>query len=319
MRRGITRWVGSLVVGVAVAGPDATIAQQPTQPAPAANRPTTAAPATRRPGTTTAPIGTRAAEEKAAAKIQSATPDPRRMDAVLAAWAKRTQANTSLHAEFIRTDKVAAWNDQTSYEGLAVLKTPNLAYLDFKLLGEDGKPTPHERIVVTPDFVYQFDSPKKQVHIYQMAQDAQQRAMDEGPLPFLFNMDVDSARERYAMTLAQESEKHFLVSIDPKNEADKEAFGRAYIWLNKKTFLPDRIMLIDPANGKDTKTYDIKQIKMNVELQDNWFNGRGQAEQVAKAKWDLVFYGPGGEQIQGAPGAAPAAAQPAMAPAANRR
>lgn len=321
MRRGIARMVGTLVVGAAIIGPDATIAQQ--QPAPAPNRAAESQrPAARREGAVVTQAGSpRATQDPEAAKIQPApTPDPRRMDAVLEAWAKRTQATKSLYVKFLRTDIVSAWNDQSTYEGLAVLRTPNLAYLDFKLIGAEGKATPHERIVVTPDFVYQFDSPKQQVHIYQMAQDAQQRAMDEGPLPFLFNMNVAQARERYAMTLARESEKHFLVSIDPKAEADKEAFGRAYIWLNKSTFQPDRIMLIDPNNGKDTKSYDIQEIKVNVDLQDNWFNGKGQAEQVAKAKWDLVFFGPEGEQIQGPPGAAPAVEQPAQAaPSATRR
>lgn len=276
-------------------------------PAPSSANPpqrgATAAPAARRPGATVQP----AAPPGAEVKIQQApapAPDPRRMDAVLEAWAKRTQATQTFYAKFTRSDVVQAWKDRTDFDGVAVLKSPNLAYLDFKKLGPDGKPTPHERIVVTTDHVYQFDSTKKQVHIYQMSQDAQQRALDEGPLPFLFNMQPDRARERYAMTLRQENEKHYLIAVEPRQEADRQAFGKAYIWLNKQKFLPDQIVLVDPNNGKDTKTYAITEVKINVSVEESWFDGKKQAEDVAKAQWDLVHYSPEGQPVGGERGAA---------------
>ncbi len=161
------------------------------------------------------------------------------MDAILAEWADHTKGNQTLYAKFTRTDMIQAWKDRSVFDGVAVLKSPNRAYLNFNKFDANGKPQPHERIIVTPENVYQFDSPKKQVHIYQMADNPQQRALDEGPLPFLFDMNVEKARQRYAMTFYKEDEQYYYIIVDPRADADRGAF-RPGLDLLEQEDLPSR-------------------------------------------------------------------------------
>lgn len=250
-----------------------------------------------------------------------ARPDPKRMDGILDAWSQRSKTVKSLYARFTREDVVHAWQDRSKYDGQAYLMSPNLAYLNFEKVGEDGKPAPYERIVCTGDRVYHFMADSKQVHVYTLAQQERQRALEEGPLPFLFNMDAAQARLRYQMTLLQENEELYLIAITPLQKVDREAFSRAYIYLDRTRFLPTKIQLVDPNNGKDTKTFTIAVVQPNVKIAEAYFDAASQTRQVIQAdkKWDIVEYNVAGEPIGKPPATAPASGATAAPGAAVRR
>ena len=65
-----------------------------------------------------------------------------------------------------------------------------------------------------------------------------QRALEEGPLPFLFNMKASEAEARYLMTLVSEDKDFYVISVAPRLRVDQEAFSKAFLKLNGKTFLP---------------------------------------------------------------------------------
>lgn len=283
-------------------------------------RPVTAAPtATASPAQAAqAPVAGAAAAQPAGAAA-ALKPDPRRMDAILEAWSKQSKTVQTLYARFTREDVVQAWQDKTRYDGTAYLKSPNLAYLNFEKFGEDGKSKPYERIVCNGSQVYHFLADNKQVHIYTLAEQERQRALEEGPLPFLFNMDADRARLRYQMTLLQENEELFLIAITPIQQVDREAFSRAYIYLDKKRFMPTQIRLIDPSNGKDSKTFSIVVVQPNIKVPDAYYDSSSQTRDVVQsAKWDVVEYGSDGKPVNGGRAAAgpPAQGAPARQPSA---
>jgi TIGR03009 family protein len=243
--------------------------------------------------------------------------DPRKLDELLHAWEVQSQRTTSLRATFTREDLDRAWNAKTYFAGTAVLKSPNLAYLEFQKYSDDLKTKSFsERIVCSGDRVYHFQADTKQVHIYELAQEDRQKALEEGPLPFLFNMKASQAKARYKMALLDETAAEWLILIEPIAEVDRQAFSKAYVRLDRTNFLPTEIVLTDPSNGKDTKTYKFVTrdrqltVKRNAEVGPEWFDGKTQASKVRAAGWDLVMHGPA-DPPQGKPAVGTRRAPPA--------
>lgn len=227
-----------------------------------------------------------------AAKAQSAqqqkpTKSPeelaKRMEVLLAAWEQRSALVKELDAEFSRKDHSPAWQENTEYKGRALLKSPDLAYLDFeKLNPEDKKFTHHERIICTGKDVYHYQTPSRQIFIYPLSAEERARALEEGPLPFLFNMRAEKAKTRYKMSLLDENEQGAWIQILPLEKFDQESFSKVYVLLNKQQFLPDRLILYAP-NGKDTQDYKFKTIKMNSNIDNANFVGT-----VPAKGWDVI-------------------------------
>ena len=104
------------------------------------------------------------------------------------------------------------WGDEIHYEGRAIFKNPQLAYLDFKKIKtarnaagklvpvpiprtpRNDSTTPEETIICGENEVWQYSYPVKQIFVYPLAKEQRQRALDEGPLPFLFNMKAEQGR-----------------------------------------------------------------------------------------------------------------------------
>jgi TIGR03009 family protein len=223
------------------------------------------------------PAASAAASKAAAAKV----PDPAEeaakraeMEKLLGLWEKQSARLTALDVGFERTDKSPGWNEKIKYQGRAYLQTPNLACLHFQKeeekAGEKPKLVPHERIVVTGKEVLQYDYETKQIFRFPLDKQDRKKALQEGPLPFLFNMKAAEARQRYGMTLMDQNPKAYLIAIVPHDDYDREVFSKAFIQLSKTTFLPDRLMLLSP-NGKDTQDYVFSGIKANGEINPQFF------------------------------------------------
>jgi TIGR03009 family protein len=229
----------------------------------------------------------------------------KKLDQLLSDWEARSQSITSLDAQFIRQDVNAEFNQKDVYVGRALLKSPNLAFLNFDKMN-NGKKEPYEQIRCTGKEVYFMQAATSQIHVYPMPADEQKRALEEGPLPFLFNMRAAEAKKRYNMIFRGEVQDHFLIRIQPRLQEDRQAFIQADIALNKQSFMPDVIMLVAP-NGKDTQTYDFRgqgsYIKANARIAEANFKG------IQLEGWQVVRH-PLEEQQPGR-GAAPVGRAPA--------
>ncbi len=144
-----------------------------------------------------------------------------RMQWLLKAWEGQSKKLKTLDVHINRIDLAPAWNEELRFEGRAVFKKPELAYLNFNKVKttkdakgkqvpvvnpKDGKPvsTPHETIVCTGREVWQYLHDLRQVFVYPLAKEERKRALDEGPLPFLFNMKAQEAERRYFLSLEGE-------------------------------------------------------------------------------------------------------------------
>jgi TIGR03009 family protein len=230
----------------------------------------------------------RPAEPAPAGAPDAPAPDPARMEWLLQQWEKQSSLLKSLDVMLSRTDSTPAWGDLEFYEGRALFKAPNLAFIDFNKIEQDEKKKrvidpktkkfvskPYERIVCTGAEVWQYRSDVQQIFVFPLEKDEQQKAIEEGPLPFLFNMRADDAKKRYQMTLISEDEKSFGVSILPKLQVDKESFSRAFVKLDAKYLLPLRIVMVSP-DRKSTKDFTLNPSQMypNKPINEKNFEGR---------------------------------------------
>ena len=285
---------GTLTLALAAAA--ASPAVGPAPKAQPTQRPTAATPPPR--GTAPAPGATAAAKPVAApltpeqqkAKAADEAKKRQEMDQLLVEWEKQSKTVKSLQVVFERIDRSAKWGDQI-YQGQAILKSPDLACLEFKKAIPDangkpktktdatGKPVmevekePFQRIVCTGKEVLQYEWDEKAVYIYPLDKEARQKALQQGPLPFLFNMKAAEAKARYGMTLLAQDKmpNAYLIAIVPREEIDRDSFHHAFVYLNKETFLPDKVLLY-PVGDKDTQEFRFSAIFPNKPIDDGYFH-----------------------------------------------
>ncbi|MBV8129045.1 MAG: hypothetical protein JO114_15465 [Planctomycetaceae bacterium] len=246
----------------------------------------TAAPAQAR-----TPAAAERAEQGGAASRQAGAPakpvNPANMEWLLEKWEHQSSLLKTLDVTILRVDQNPAWDELEYYEGRALFKSPNLAFIDFNKIkqNEKKKPvedpqrrgkwlsTPFERIICTGEEVWQYKSDTQQIFIYPLGKNEKKKAIEEGPLPFLFNMHAEDARQRYQMSLISEDAKGYGVSITPKLQEDKESFSIAFVNLDRRFLLPVRIMLKSP-DGKSLKDFRLGPMYPNRVVNDKNFEGK---------------------------------------------
>jgi TIGR03009 family protein len=240
-------------------------------------------------------------------------PDPQRMKQLLKVWEQQSANLKSLDVKIDRTDNSPAWGVE-EFKGRAMLESPNRAFLDFAKV-EKGKPqpVPQERIVCTGQEVWQYRSDTKQIFIYPLEKQAQQRALEEGPLPFLFNMRAADAEARYNMALVNETPSYFVISVVPKLRIDQESFSKAFLQLNRNTYLPDKIFLVSP-DGNSTKEFRLSDVRPNIEIPPQNFQVK-----VLGPPWTVHREDPRAANNPAAPGVGNRPPPPAPAGAPLRR
>ena len=242
-------------------------------------------------GTAAAPTRPAATLDPAARQAQAATEARARndMNLLLDEWEKQSAKVKSLQVVFERTDKSIKWGDKVS-QGTAILKSPDLACLEFKraIPDSDGRPRlklnangqkaidvekePYQRIVCTGKEVLQYEWDEKVLYIYPLDKEARQKALQQGPLPFLFNMKAAEARRRYTMTLIPDprSPQEYCIKVVPNEEIDKKDFKQAVVWLDKEQFQPSRLVL-HPVGDKDLQEFRFTLIAPNKPISDDYF------------------------------------------------
>lgn len=243
---------------------------------------------------TTAPEPRDQAPSPAQAPEGAAPDDPAKMEKLLQLWERQSSLLKTLDAKVFRTDVIPAWDEIEYYEGRAIFKSPNLAFIDFKKIKQDDDRKPikdpktgawasvqEERILCTGDEVWQYKSDTRQIFIYPLNEGEAEKAIEEGPLPFLFNMKAESAKKRYDMKLMSEDGKAYGISITPKLDVDKESFSQAFVQLDRKYLLPIRIVLVSP-DGKSKKDFQLGPVEPNKPVDDSNFQGK------PVANWKII-------------------------------
>ncbi len=314
-------WTLTLIAGAWTAGPLAAQGQQAAPGRASARAPAPASAPTK--GTPAAP----APAKVDAGAVQAQQVDQKKawedMNKLLAEWEAKSRKITSIYVAFDREDSSVAWGKKY-YKGSAILRSPDLACLEFRrcVVDADGKPVtkpdaagkpqmqlekdPSERIVCTGKEVLQHAYDEKVVYIYPLAPEVRQKTLQQGPLPFLFNMKAAEAKARYGMSVLKENDQEYLIRILPKEQIDRSSFEEAWLWLNKKDFLPNRLRLTE-VGGKTRQDFLFTVMRPNQTVADEYFQATITPGWQVKRNTD--------DQAQGV---APANAT-APAPATSRR
>jgi TIGR03009 family protein len=211
----------------------------------------------------------------AAAAARAVAEDP--MKPLLRAWEKQSARLETLDVEMKRVDNSPAWGDE-EFIGRAILQRPNLAMLDFRKVQVDEKTKQRvavadERIVCTGTEIWQYKSEGKQIFIFPIDRKNRDRSLEEGPLPFLFNMRAAEAEARYTMSLLNQTPAFYVISVVPKEKIDRDSFKKALIKLSKQNFLPEEIFLVGP-DDKSTKRFILTKVSPNAKVNADNFKGK---------------------------------------------
>jgi TIGR03009 family protein len=230
--------------------------------------------------------------QRPAAKRQA--PDPaaeqanrRKLSGILGEWEKQSKGLHSLDVRFNRRDVSPAWDGAdgpTEFRGRALLQSPDHAFLRFERVEREKakeRLVIHEDIICTGKHVLQYAYPTRQVFVYPLSQEARNRALEEGPLPFLFNMQAASLEARFKLRLRDQVGEAYLIEIFPRLPHDQESFASARLWLNMKTYLPDKLVLYS-TTAKDRKEYEFCAIHTNPEIKPSLFQG------ISPEGWTIV-------------------------------
>lgn len=199
----------------------------------------------------------------------------------VARWAEKASALKTVDVRFQREDNSGACGIER-YEGRLHLKEPNLADLEVKKRAEDGTASPFERLVWTEPELHQFrhDGLTEFVFVYE---EKRRQVPEAAALPFLFGMTAEDLLKRYDVELTRETPETFVVLLRPREQPLAHpllervllltSFSRAYLVLDRQTYLPRRFCLVSP-NGKDTKDYRALEIKVNGAIDPEVFQPR---------------------------------------------
>ena len=254
---------------------------------------------------------------------------------LLDAWEARSAQDQTLYAEFDRVDMLVERTKPRRFRGEARLSRPDKAFLQFKEvvdgpLDADGNPPTvfYEQIVADGEAVYHVLAPSQHVYVYPLAKDQKSRLLEEGPLPFMFNMKAQEAIRRFQIYLYKEmpaDEKYparYQILIRPREEIDRGEFIEARVLLDKTTFHPIVLQLVGP-NGKDTKTFTFREVSRNdpngPAANPQSYNGRAWAALFEKKYHFKVVVNPGeGAAPPANAAAAPPVARPGATPVRRR-
>jgi RNA polymerase sigma factor (sigma-70 family) len=213
-------------------------------------------------------------QDRAAAPAQDVQEEPidSRMERLLKLWEGRSQKLKSLEVKFYRRDVDSrdVLGGEEHYQGTAKFESPNLAYIEFNLIKLDRNKKAvvdpetkrratlsREQIKYTGNEVWLYKSDTKQIFVFPLNKEEQERVFNGGLFLFLFKMKADNARNRYEMTLLpdQAGSKVHQIKVKPKLAVDREDSGEALIELEKRYLLPTRILLISPDQKRSSEYF----------------------------------------------------------------
>lgn len=215
------------------------------------------------------PAAPNAAAPKAAAVAQPAN-DPA-LDKVLDEWHKSSKLIKKLEGEHRRFVYDTVFGKVKKAEGEFYYEAPDKGRIDIvgskvkegavttkanPITGQKDKfeeqgDTPM-RWICDGINVLQIDDAQKTVETFPIPQGARGEHIMDGPLPFLFGMPPEKAKQRYQMRLVDTTPTKYIIQVVPRFPQDAANYKWAVVILERKTMLPEAVQMIDPAETTET-------------------------------------------------------------------
>jgi TIGR03009 family protein len=219
------------------------------------------------------------------------------VDQLLFDWSQHTKQIKNLAGKHFRAIRDYAYGAETLAEGKFYVEMPDKGRLDISnytapepKAGDEkdynapnGTPTKlkirfeknHEKWVCDGKVVRVINDTRRTYEEVPIPPDQQGANMIDGPLPFLLGMPPDKAKARYRFKLLNKTRDGHAtwIEVKPRLPMDAAEWIRAYVLLNLRTFLPEKVSLFNPAGTTET-VYVFQEIDTNKRgLLQNFFAG----------------------------------------------
>ncbi|MBN1908194.1 MAG: hypothetical protein JW818_00510 [Pirellulales bacterium] len=200
------------------------------------------------------------------------------LDQILKAWEAKSDWIKTFEAQFTRYEYDPVWalmKNDPEYRRTGVLKekSKDIGVLKFKkpdkgFFKVDG-PRP-EMWLCDGKSIFVFDFDKKQRNEYPLPPELQGKAIEDGPLPFLFDSSAEKLKARFWVRAVRPPpgvQDQAWLEAYPRRQRDAADFSRADLILNIRTMLPVAIQLHAP-NGKSRTSYAFEEKRMVINHSD---------------------------------------------------
>ncbi|MEX0717395.1 MAG: PASTA domain-containing protein [Planctomycetaceae bacterium] len=194
---------------------------------------------------------------------------PPELEQILHNWSRSTQQIKELHGEHKRFVYDLVFETENWSTGAFYYRAPDMGRIDLEPFkyrsthvgnmkdkaGQPFKlvPAQPEKWICTGQRIMQVNEQEKQVDVYPIPLANQGENIMNGPLPFLFGMPPALAKQRYHLALLpKDNPQTCTIEARPRWKSDAEQYQKAFILLDKRTWLPIAVKLIDPAGTKET-------------------------------------------------------------------
>jgi TIGR03009 family protein len=210
------------------------------------------------------------------------------VDQLLSAWSDHTKEIKNLAGKHFRATRNFVYGTETLAEGKFFVEMPDKGRFDVGTYTPRGPKSPKpgdfreypaangtptkmeiksaqklEKWICDGKIVRVIDDSDKSYEEVKIPPDQQGSRMIDGPLPFLLGMPPDKAKARYRFSLGQRARQDAVwIEVRPKLEMDATEWARAYVLLNLKNYLPESVILWDPAATTQT-IYYFRDFKLN--------------------------------------------------------
>ncbi|HEX6987040.1 MAG TPA: PASTA domain-containing protein [Planctomycetaceae bacterium] len=115
------------------------------------------------------------------------------------------------------------------------------------------KPDQPERWICDGEQILKVDDAAKTYEVVPIPPQHRGANIMDGPLPFLFGMPPEKAKQRYAMKLGASPDANSIyLVVTPLLADDAANWQRADVMLDAKTYLPTAVKLLDPSGNRVT-------------------------------------------------------------------
>jgi TIGR03009 family protein len=208
-------------------------------------------------------------------QVEKVSPE---LQQVLEDWEKSSRTIESLQGEHRRFVYDKVFQVEKHAKGQFYYEAPDKGRIDIskidvppgavgQMKGPAGAPFKlqsdrPERWICTGQEIMQVNDEEKTVEVFSIPPDARGENIMEGPLPFLFGMPAEKAKRRYVLTLLKQDENQIWLGVKPRWQQDAANWKEAKVILNRDTYLPSAVMLVDPTGNLET-VYSFRKLEAN--------------------------------------------------------
>jgi TIGR03009 family protein len=119
-----------------------------------------------------------------------------------------------------------------------------------------------EKWICSGQEIIAINDEEKTYEIMPLPKNIQGENIIKSPLPFLFGMKAEEAKQRYLMTLKSNTKEQAVIGIIPRLDSDRQNYTEAIVILEKAHYLPTAVKLYDPSGNLET-VYRFDNVKIN--------------------------------------------------------